>query len=137
MGKTAVMMSAGRPDAAMSAHFGKAEWIMIAGAEKAAPEFMKNDGRNGRNAAEILIAQGCTDAILVDIGDGALRRLQAANIRAWAAPGPMAGSEALQMFAEGRLASLPAVLATGTQGGGHGCCCVGHGAGHDSSGCCG
>lgn len=136
MGRITVMMSA-RSDAPMSSHFGKAEWIMMAGAENAAPEFTKNDGSNGRSAAEILIGLGCTDAIVVDIGDGALRHLQAADIRVWAAPGPVTGSEALRIFAEGRLPCLPAVSAATSHGGGHGCCCAGRGAAHASSGCCG
>lgn len=137
MGKTAVMMSANRADAPMSSHFGKAEWILIASAENSAPAFVENDGLNGRGAAGILIQQGCTDAIVVDIGDGALRHLQTANIRAWAAPGPVTGSDALRMFAEGRLAQAPAVSAAASQGEGHGCCCAGHGAEHGSTRCCG
>ena len=58
---------------------------------------------NGKSAVEIVIHQGCTDVILTDIGDGALGHLQAAHIRAWAAPGPVAGDEALRMFGEGQL----------------------------------
>ena len=44
MGKVAVMMSADRADGTMSSHFGKAEWIMIAGTEGGAPEFEGTTG---------------------------------------------------------------------------------------------
>lgn len=137
MGKIAVMMSAGRSDARMSSHFGKAEWIMISEQDGAAPEFLRNEGHNGRSVAELLIHRGCTDAIVVDIGDGALQHLQAAKIRAWAAPGAIVGHEALGMFAGGGLSPIPAASPAPGRGEGHGCCCAGHGAAPSSTRCCG
>jgi predicted Fe-Mo cluster-binding NifX family protein len=134
MSRIAVMMTVDRADGPMSSHFGKAEWIMIAGTETGAPEFERNVGLNGRSAADLLIRHGCTDAILVDIGEGALGHLQAAKIHVWAAPGPVTGDEALRMFAEGRLPSVPE--ARGTTGGGGGCCAH-HDASATSTGCCG
>ena len=137
MGRVAVMMAANRADSLMSSHFGKAEWIMIADAKGGASEFERNNGLNGRNAADLLIRRGCTDAILVDIGEGALRHLQSAKIHVWAAPGPVTGDEALRMFAEGHLPLVPEALTAKGHGEGHGCCCSSHDAPEDSTGCCG
>jgi predicted Fe-Mo cluster-binding NifX family protein len=108
----------------MSAHFGKAEWIMIADGESA--EFVKNEASNGRSAAEIVIGKGCTDVIVADIGGGALGHLQAGNTRAWAAAGPLTGEEALRQFRAGQLPAVAAAHAGAHQGGG--CCCSGGGA---------
>ncbi len=137
MGKVAVMMSADRADSTMSAHFGKAEWIMITGAEGGAPEFEANDGLNGKSAANLLVRHGCTDAILVDIGEGALGHLQAAKIHVWAAPGPVTGHEALRMFAAGQLPLVSSTCAPKDHGEGHGCCCASSGASAAHSRCCG
>ena len=135
MGKIGVMMSADRADGQMSAHFGKAEWMMAADAEGAVPVFVKNEGLNGRCAAEIVIGQGCTDVILADIGDGALGHLQAASIRVWATPELVAGNEALRLFREGQLTSVPTARAATRHGAGHGSCCGSHG-GSEASSCC-
>ncbi|MGA2207244.1 MAG: hypothetical protein ABSG10_11005 [Terracidiphilus sp.] len=70
MGRVAIMMPVGRADAPMSSHFGKSEWIMISGDESTTPEFIRNVGLNGRSTVNLLVGQGCTDLILVDIGDG-------------------------------------------------------------------
>jgi hypothetical protein len=59
--------------------------------------------------------------------------LQAAHIRAWAAPEPVVGSEALRMFREGQ---LPPVRTTTRQDAHKGCCCS-SGAGSEGAGCCG
>jgi predicted Fe-Mo cluster-binding NifX family protein len=71
-----------------------------------------------------VIRQGCTDVIVADIGDGALGHLQAAHIRAWAAPEPVTGNEALRMFSEGQLPPVPATRAATRHGEGLGCCCA-------------
>lgn len=138
MGKIGVMMSVDRPEGLMSSHFGKAKWFMVADSGNGAPEFVRNEGLNGRCAAEIAVQQGCTDVVLVDIGDGALGHLQTAHIRAWAAPGPVTGHEALQMLAEGKLSPVPAARAAERHGGHHGGCCCGHGGHgeHGAAGCC-
>lgn len=135
MSKIGVMMSESRADAPMSSHFGKAEWMMVAEPGKADLAFVKNEGLNGKSATEIAIRQGCTDVILVDIGDGALGHLQAADIHAWAVHTPIAGGEALRMFREGQLFPVPAAQASTRHGSGHGCCCAGH-AGTEASSCC-
>ena len=137
MGRVAIMMSAGQPNAPMSSHFGKAEWIMISGTESTTPEFIRNEGLNGRSTVKLLVGQGCTDVILVDIGDGALRHLQAVTMYAWVVPGPVTGREALRVFAEGKLAPVPPVSAASSRGEGHGCCCGRHDAGVPSIRCCG
>jgi predicted Fe-Mo cluster-binding NifX family protein len=136
MSKIGVMMSGDSADAQMSSHFGKAEWIMIADTDNPVPTFVKNGALNGKSAVEIVIRQGCTDVILTDIGDGALGHLQAAHIRAWAAPRPAAGDEALQMFREGQLPPVPPARAATRQGGGHGCCCAKRD-GAETAACCG
>lgn len=123
MNKIGVMMSVDSADGPMSGHFGKAEWIMVADAENGAPEFVKNEALNGKCAVEIAIHRRCADVIVADIGDGALGQLQAAQIRAWAVPGPIAGVEALQMFKEGKLHPVPPANASMRHGAGHGCCC--------------
>ena len=135
MAKLAVMMSCDDPDGAMSLHFGKAEWVMVVDPASRTAEFARNEGLNGRNAVDLLIRQGCTDVILADIGDGALARLQAANIRAWAAPGRITGSQALHQFAAGEIPRVPAApVASGRD---HGCCCAGQGVSRSATGCCG
>lgn len=116
-------MSANRADAQMSSHFGKAEWIMIADTDNPVPTFEKNEVLNGKCASENVIRQGCTDVIVADIGDGALGHLQAAHIRAWAAPEPVTGNEALRMFSEGQLPPVPLARAATRQGEHHGRCC--------------
>jgi predicted Fe-Mo cluster-binding NifX family protein len=126
MSKIAVMMTAEKADEPMSLHFGKAEWLMIADAENASQEFVKNDAMNGRGAAEIVIGRGCRDVIATDIGDGALRRLQAARIQVWAAPSRVSGSKALQMQRAGELPPVPPAREETKHGEGHGCCCSDH-----------
>lgn len=135
MSKIGVMMSADRADGLMSSHFGKAEWIMVGDAESSVSEFIKNETLNGKGAVEIVIRQGCTDVILSDIGDGALGHLQSAHIHAWAAPGPVAGSEALRMFREGQLPSVPPAR-TEVRPGAHRDCCCSSGAGSEAAACC-
>lgn len=135
MSKIGVMMSENRAEGQMSAHFGKAEWIMVVDADSPAPTFVKNEALNGKSAAEIVIRQGCADVILADIGDGARGHLQAAHISAWAVPGPISGSEALRMFKEGQLPMVPPLSAATSRGGGHGCCCVKRG-GSEATSCC-
>jgi predicted Fe-Mo cluster-binding NifX family protein len=123
MAKIGVMMSADRADEEMSSHFGKAEWIMVADTESGVREFVKNETLNGKGAVEIVIRLGCTDVILAEIGDGALGHLQAAHIRAWAVPAPVAGNEALRIFGEGQLSPGPPARAAARQGPHHGGCC--------------
>jgi len=120
----------------MSLHFGKAEWVMVVDPASRTAEFAKNEGLNGSSAADLLIRRGCTDLILVDIGDGALARLQAANIRVWAVPSRVTGSEALCLFAEGKIPRVPVTPATASRGQGRGCCCAGHGGSEAATGCC-
>ncbi len=135
MGKIGVMMSEDRPEGLMSSHFGKDQWLMLADSEDGVPEFVRNEGLNGRSAAGIAMQRECTDVILVDIGDGALGHLQAARIRAWAAPGLVTGREALRLFAEGQLSLVPDARAATRHGGRHGDCDCQH-AGHHAGGCC-
>jgi predicted Fe-Mo cluster-binding NifX family protein len=134
MSKVGVMMSADSVDEKMSSHFGKAEWIMVADTESPTLEFVKNDALNGKGAVVIAIRKGCSDMILTDIGDGALGHLQTAHIRAWAAPEPVVGSEALRMFREGQLPPVPSVRTTTRQDPHKGCCCS-QGTGSEGAGC--
>lgn len=98
MSKVAVMMSANRADAQLSAHFGRGEWIMIADMEARVFGFQKNEGGNGKAVVEFLTSQACSDVIFTEIGEGARQQLQARNIRAWIAPQSINGQQALQMF---------------------------------------
>lgn len=123
MAKIGVMMSADRADEVMSPHFGKAEWIMVTDTESGICEFVKNEALNGKGAVEIVIRLGCADVILADIGDGALGHLQAAQVRAWAVPSPVAGNEALRIFGDGQLSPVPPARAAARQGAHHGGCC--------------
>jgi predicted Fe-Mo cluster-binding NifX family protein len=136
MAKIGVMMSADRADEKMSSHFGKAEWIMVADTDSPAPVFVKNEALNGKGTVEIVIRLGCTDVILADIGDGALGHLQAAHICAWAVPESIAGSQALQMFKDGRLTSVPPARASARHGVSHGCNCSSTSEA-ETGGCCG
>lgn len=61
MAKLAVMMSCNEPDGAMSLHFGKAEWVMVVDPASRTAEFARNEGLNGRSAADLLICRGCTE----------------------------------------------------------------------------
>jgi predicted Fe-Mo cluster-binding NifX family protein len=134
MGRVAVMMTVDRPDAPMSSHFGKARWVMFADLESGAIEFEGNETQHGCNAVQVVVGHGCTDAIFVDIGDGALEHLQAAHICAWAAPAPISGREALRMFADGQLSPVPAKRSEKSAGRRDGHCCSHHeGSG---AGCC-
>jgi len=136
MAKIGVMMSADRADEVMSPHFGKAEWIMVTDTESGICEFVKNEALNGKGAVEIVIRLGCADVILADIGDGALGHLQAAQVRAWAVPSPVAGNEALRIFGEGQLSPVPPARAAARQGAHHGGCCS-RPAGGETAVCCG
>ena len=136
MTRIGVMMSADRANEEMSPHFGKAEWIMVADTESGVHAFVKNEVSSGKGAVEIVIRQGCTDVILADIGDGALGHLQAAHIRAWAVPAPVAGNEALRMFSEGQLPPVPPARAAARHGAQHGGCCS-RPAGGEAAVCCG
>ncbi len=116
-------MSADSVDSNMSLHFGKATWIMVVDTESGVREFVKNEALNGKGTVEIVIRLGCTDVILADIGDGALGHLQAAHIRAWAVPAPVAGREALRIFGERQLHPVPPAREAARQGAHHGRCC--------------
>jgi len=71
---------------------------------------------------------------VLDIGEGALRRLQAARMNAWAAPAAISGREALELFAQGKLSPVPAAHSAAQEAHG-GCCCGAHGTAGLSS-CC-
>jgi predicted Fe-Mo cluster-binding NifX family protein len=135
MGKIAVAMSSESASAPLSEHFGKAEWIMLVD-EQGVQSFMQNEGSNGRGTAEILLQNGCTDAIFTGIGGGALVTLKAAGIKGWAATKGVSGERALELFARHALRAVEVPIGHKESGGG---CCCGHGAGKaegSSSSCC-
>jgi predicted Fe-Mo cluster-binding NifX family protein len=103
MSKVAVMMSANRADAQLSAHFGKAEWLMIADTEARVFGFQQNEGANGKSVVEMLTGLDCTDVIFTEIGEGARQQLQARQIRGWIAPPQINAQQALQMLEHRRL----------------------------------
>lgn len=131
MAKVGILMDSDRPDARLSAHFGRAAWIMLADPADKTIEFVTNEGGNGGGALAAAIRSGCADLIFTHIGEGALNRLSASNIRGWVAPAGASGFDALRMFAESQLP--PATAADAHAG--TGSCCHG-GSGHSGAGCC-
>jgi predicted Fe-Mo cluster-binding NifX family protein len=133
MSKVAVMMLENNVKAQMSAHFGKAEWVMVADTECHAIDFLKNEAANGRSVVEMVSSHNCTDAIFSEIGNGALGHLKAEGIRGWVAPSNISGQQALEMFEHLQLRA--ADTASGRPAG-HGCCCAKQ-AGSEATSCCG
>jgi predicted Fe-Mo cluster-binding NifX family protein len=132
MSRVAVMMSENHVKAPMSSHFGKAEWVMAADTESHTFVFLRNEAANGKSVVDLVASQGCTDAIFDGIGDGALARLRATNVRGWVAPPNISGQQALEMFEHLRL--QPAVSASEGHSG-KGCCCTKQ-AGSETASCC-
>lgn len=132
MSRVAVMMSENHVKAPMSSHFGKAEWVMAANTESHTFVFLRNEAANGKSVVDLVASQGCTDAIFDGIGDGALARPRATNVRGWVAPPNISGQQALEMFEHLRL--QPAVSASEGHSG-KGCCCTKQ-AGSETASCC-
>lgn len=132
MSRVAVMMSENPVKAQMSSHFGNAEWVMAADTESHTFLFLKNEAANGKSVVDLVAGQGCTDAVFGGIGNGALARLTATNIRGWMAPPNVSGHQALEMFEHLRL--QPAVSAS-EEHSGKGCCCAKQ-SGSESASCC-
>lgn len=133
MSKVAVMMSENNVKAQMSAHFGKAEWVMVADTDSRAFAFLKNEAANGRSVVELVSSHNCTDAIFSKIGNGALCHLKAEGIRGWVAPANISGEQALEMFEHLRLQAADTVS---ERPAGHGCCCAKQ-VGAEATSCCG
>jgi predicted Fe-Mo cluster-binding NifX family protein len=125
------MMSDNRLEAQMSAHFGKAEWAMVADTQCHSVTFLKNDAARCKAAVELIADLNCTDAIFTEIGNGALAHLRAATIRGWLAPPNITGRQALEMFEHLRLLSAEAPAASP----GAGCTCSHH-ANAETHACC-
>jgi len=136
MARLAVLMSSNNLEGTMSLHFGKAEWVMIVDPPSRIADFVQNQGSNGSGTADLLMRRGCTDVIVVDIGDRALARLQSANIRVWAVPGQITGGEALCRFAEGGIPRITGVPENAGHSQRRGCCCCGEGIAKEPGGCC-
>jgi predicted Fe-Mo cluster-binding NifX family protein len=107
-----------RQDSKLSPHFGRAKWVTIVDQDGGAPTFVQNIGLNGRAVVEILAAHGCTDVVFSGIGAGALRHLQAANIRGWIGSGEVAVPDLLEKL---RRRELPEALASTEGPAEHGC----------------
>jgi predicted Fe-Mo cluster-binding NifX family protein len=132
MSRVAVMMSENHVKAQMSSHFGKAEWVMAADTESHTFVFLKNEAANGNGVVNLVASQGCTDAVFNAIGNGALARLKATDVRGWMAPPNISGQQALEMFEHRRL--QPAASASEGHSG-KGCCCAKQ-AGSEAASCC-
>lgn len=130
MSKVGIMMDTDRSDGRLSAHFGKAEWMMLADPEEKSLEFVRNEGGGGHGAVETAIRHGCGHLVFTHIGEGALRLLGSANIHGWMAPARTTGLEALRLFAESQLRPATAADAHPPT---HSCC---HGGAHSGAGCC-
>jgi predicted Fe-Mo cluster-binding NifX family protein len=128
MSKVAVMVEVESASSPMSDHFGQAEWIMIVGSDAKAPEFVRNEGANGKSVVEILTAQNCTDVIFTEIGEGARQQLLARHISGWIAPLHINAGQALQMLEQGKLqhadASTGHASGCGSDTGAKHCCGV-------------
>ncbi|MGB7556768.1 MAG: NifB/NifX family molybdenum-iron cluster-binding protein [Candidatus Korobacteraceae bacterium] len=118
MGKIALITLLKREDSKLSPHFGKAKWAMITDLDGGVATFVQNTGLNGRAVVDILAANGCTDVVFSGIGAGALRHLQAANIRGWIAGGDVTVPDLLDSFRRGELLRAHAP-SEGLEG--HGC----------------
>lgn len=118
MSRIAFMTLLKRPDSKLSPHFGKAKWVMIVDQDGGVPTFVQNIGLNGHAVVDILAAHGCTDVVFSEIGAGALRHLQAANIRGWFGSVELPVPDLLQKL---RRRELPEALALTEAHSEHGC----------------
>jgi predicted Fe-Mo cluster-binding NifX family protein len=103
MTPVAFMTLLDRGDSALSPHFGKAKWLAIIDTGSKEPRFVQNTGLNGRSVVNLLIANDCTDVVFNEIGPGALRHLQAADIRGWLGSKDTPVPQLLEMLRQGKL----------------------------------
>jgi predicted Fe-Mo cluster-binding NifX family protein len=89
-------------DASLAQHFGMAKWLLIYESEDAF-EFVRNEELYGRGVVDALVARGCTDAVFVNIGWGALGHLESAGIRAWYGPPDVPARELIHRLGRGEL----------------------------------
>jgi predicted Fe-Mo cluster-binding NifX family protein len=129
MSKVGIMMDTDRSDGRLSAHFGKAEWMMMADPASKTLEFVRNEG-GGHGAVETAIRLGCAHLVFTNIGEGALKHLGTNHICGWIAPATTTGLEALRLFSESQLRPATAADAHPPT---HSCC---HGGAHSGAGCC-
>lgn len=92
-------------DAPLAEHFGKAKWLLVLEPPETF-EFIRNQGLNGRWAAETLAGRGCGDVVAGRLGPGALAHVEAAGMRAWQAEPGLSAREAAWKLAEGALQPL-------------------------------
>jgi predicted Fe-Mo cluster-binding NifX family protein len=102
MRRIALAVLLNRPNSVLSPHFGKAKWIMIRD-EDGQVSFEQNTALNGRAVVELMVKQGCTDAVFSHIGPGAFAHLEKAGIQGWLGPADMPVQELLEALGRGEL----------------------------------
>jgi predicted Fe-Mo cluster-binding NifX family protein len=103
MSAIALMTLLNREDSTLSLHFGKAKWLMVVETGTGKSKFVQNAGLNGRSVVDLLVSNRCTDVVFNEIGPGALRHLQSANICGWFGPADMPAPQLLELFRAGKL----------------------------------
>jgi predicted Fe-Mo cluster-binding NifX family protein len=93
-----------REDSALSPHFGLAKWVLIRDDDNGQITFKQNTALNGRAIVDILVQQGCTDAVFTQIGPGAFAHLEQAGIRQWIGAADVAVPQLLELLRRGELA---------------------------------
>jgi predicted Fe-Mo cluster-binding NifX family protein len=135
MSKIGLTVLLNRGDSTLSPHFGKAKWVAIRDLDSGAISFEQNQGLNGRTVVDVLIRNGCTDAIFSEIGPGALRHLHEAGIQGWFGPLDVPMPELAHRLVHSQLSRALAPSPGHGAGGGRECDHAHSGGGH-AGGCC-
>lgn len=108
MSKVAFTTLLNREDSALSPHFGMAKWILIRDDDNGHITFEQNTALNGRAVIDIMVRNGCTDAVFTQIGPGAFSHLEQAGIRGWIGPANTPVPQLLEHLSRGELARAQA-----------------------------
>lgn len=108
MSKVAFTTLLNREDSALSPHFGIAKWILIRDDDNGQITFEQNTALNGRAVIDIMVRNGCTDAVFTQIGPGAFAHLEQAGIRGWIGPADTPVPQLLERLSCGELAKAQA-----------------------------
>lgn len=104
MSKVAFTTLLNREDSALSPHFGMAKWILVRDDDTGQVTFEQNTALNGRAVVDIMVRDGCTDAVFTHIGPGAFSHLEQVGIRGWIGPADTPVSQLLERLSSGELA---------------------------------
>lgn len=103
MSKIGLTVLRDTPTSALSAHFGKAKWILIHDSATGRSSFVRNRALVGAAVAQILAEHECTDAVFAHIGPGGLNNLRTRGIRAWRGPKGVPAIEIIAKLQRGEL----------------------------------